>query len=267
MLKIIFRILLFVVIICILSVLLFYLLLNFFQKSYENKIVNDNLRIHNQLENKVFEILQKVNLETNVSLEEDPNEINTKLDTIQSENQKITEIITKYENTKLNPGNSQKTKELASLLEENLEIESQTLRDYQEVNNYAVCVGRRTINLAKLQISINEIKKNQDVLENNPDYIKVFIKNLSPNIDLASAEIQKIPDCLSANLKKSDELEPLIKETDVFLQNLKSDLKNTSNQNLPLYTKKEILEKPIKNINLDKVKDSNQRIKDYLANL
>lgn len=262
----------------IIFLLLFFIILlgyifyiHFWLKFQETRIVNHNIRIHNQMERKASEVLNDINrkivFNTN-SLQD----VKENLDIARQENDKLTKIIEEYEfkTTQLKPGNKPASQELKNEIARSFDTKANVLANFQEVNNYLICLGGQTLKLRELQELTSFYANNPDKI-NTEGSLAGVNKELAELSQNASQDIAKIPNCFTENLKPflDPKLEILIKESqEILLQEIKitTTRQETPDLNLqiPLFLEenREVLESPLKLLEKSKLEleEANQMV-------
>jgi hypothetical protein len=243
-------------------------------KFKEAKILNDNISLYNSQERKTSAILndisQKITFNTKNSETTREN-----LEMASQENQKLTEIITTYQNLdkKLKTSSNKQTQNVNQEIANSFQTKARVIANFQEVNNYLICLGRQTLSLKRLEEELLLYSNNQSLFTNQ-ESIQNFEKKVSELSQTADRDINNIPNCFTQSIKKyqKSELESVIKQTqEVLSQKINIRIsqqeteENLQDSEIPLFLDQNriYLESPLELLNQSEkdLETANQKIK------
>ena len=266
------------ILVFLLIITLFYLFYNFFWLKYqESRIVNYNINLHNQLERKSSEILDKVN--RNISFTgQNSTEIKQDLEIAKQENAKLSEIIADYESksSDLKSSSNPDYENLREKIKESFLIKKEAITDFQEVNNYLICLGEKTVLLVVLQEKITPYNQDPDLL-NSQGAIDKANREIQEDSNKAIVEMQKIPECFSNRLSPylDQNLLKIIQDSSIIIEDqVKIQSQNeqkTAEVEIPLFESKnrKFLESPLNLLSQseEKLKNVNQNIETAISEI
>jgi hypothetical protein len=213
------KLLILIVILLLLFFIGYLLYRHFWLKSKETELVNYNINIHNQLERKSSEILDRVN--RNIKFTgQSSQEIKEDLEIARNENEKLSEIIQDYENRlgDLRDSENKTSQNLKKEIENSFEVKKTAVSIFQEVNNYLICLGENTVDFVILQEKLTFYAENEGEISSEGAVVKANRELEGLNLKAINS-IEKIPGCFKGSLVdyKDPEIDKIIQETSEFI--------------------------------------------------
>jgi ribosomal protein S18 len=213
------KLLILIVILVLLFFIGYLLYRHFWLKSKETELVNYNINIHNQLERKSSEILDRVN--RNIKFTgQSSDEIRQDLKIARNENEKLSEIIQDYETrgNDLKDSKNQTSQNLKKEIENSFEVKKTAVRTFQEVNNYLICLGENTVDFVILQEKLTFYAENEGEISSEGAVDKANRELEGLNLKAINS-IEKIPSCFKGPLVdyKDPEIDKIIQESSEFI--------------------------------------------------
>lgn len=248
------RVLILILVFTLILISSYLLYTNFWLRFKDARAINHNIKLHNQMERKTSEVLDRINRKIAFN-KYSSQEIQVSLETARQENAKLTEIIAEYQSKskELKPSNNLAGQNLKQGIIDSFEVRSQVLLNFQEVNNYLICLGQNTLKLTKLQEQTKFYTDNPEKI-NTDGSLARFNRQLAELSETANQDMAKIPSCFTEKLKpyKDPDLKNLIQESqEILLENIQINTEKQSklNQNLelPLFLdeNRQMLEAPL----------------------